>query len=68
MSVVSVKGLFRTPCIAVMLDVVLYGKSVRDIQCPLCVTKYEHVGVGTRLRAGQSGVRILVGKRDFSLF
>jgi len=51
-----------------MLDIVLYGKSLRGIQCPLCVTKYEHVGLGTRLRAGQSGVRILVGKSDFSLF
>ena len=68
MSIISVKGRFRTPCIALMLDIVLYGKSLRGIQCPLCVTKYEHVGLGTRLRAGQSGVRILVGKRDFSLF
>jgi len=67
-SIISVKGRFRTPCIALMLDVVLCGNSSRDIQCPLCVTKYGHVGVGTRLRAGQSGVRILVGKRDFSLF
>jgi hypothetical protein len=64
----SVKGLFRTLCIALVLDVVLYGKSVRDTQFPLCETKYEHVGVGTRLRAGQSGVRILVGKRVFLLF
>jgi hypothetical protein len=51
-SIVSVKGLFRTPCVALVLDIVLYGKSLRDIQCPLCVPKYEHVGVGTRLRAG----------------
>jgi hypothetical protein len=35
-----------------MLDVVLYGKSLRDIQWPLSVSKYEHVGIGTRLRAG----------------
>ena len=30
--------------------------------------KYEHVGVGTRLRAGQPGVRIVLAKRDFSVF
>ena len=52
MSIISVKELFRTPCIALMLDVVLYDKSLRDIQCLLCVTKYEHFGVGTGLRAG----------------
>lgn len=56
MLVISVKGLFRTLCIALMLDIVLYGRCLRDIQCPLCVTKSEHVGVGTRLRFGQSGV------------
>jgi hypothetical protein len=55
-SIVSVKELFRTLCMALMLAVVLCGKSLRDIQCLLCVTKYEHVGVVTSLRAGQSGV------------
>jgi hypothetical protein len=66
--IISVKELFRTPCIALMLDVVLYDNSLRDIQCLLCVTKYEHFGVGTGLRAGQSGARILIGKRDFLSF